>query len=163
MKHYANGFCGLALLAFGGWLVFVSGFSLLTQICLWLGVTMLLSFPCSSPQWQRLLLFARIGLALNVVLYLALVLASSVVLQRSWDDSAAALNLLAWLQWLATPVATAFNRMVLHNDWGIYLYPEYSSLCLTLTALGNIAAHVLLSMLLLGMGGWSLRRWSRSG
>lgn len=149
MKGYSNAFAGVALLVLAGWLSLQSGGMLLTLICIWIGLLMVLSVRFASPGFSRLLQFGRIGLAFDVVAYLALVLLNIQIVQRDWLGNPEAIRAMTWLQWLATPVTAGFDSLVNNHNWGIILFPEYGNLCSLLTAFGNCLVHIGLGILVL--------------
>ena len=148
MKNLVFVVVGIALVVFGGLMVPKIGFTILTAICIWLGMMVLLSLQVSSPRVTRLLTAARIGLAFNVVAYLALVGATHFAFTQSGGNEEFAFRLLVWVKWIAKPLGTGFDLLVNRYNGGIVLFPEYSNLCLALTFYGNILAHMLMGVLL---------------
>jgi hypothetical protein len=148
MKNLVLVVVGIGLAVFGGLLIPKIGFTILTAICIWLGVMVLLSLQVASPRGSRLLSAARIGLAFNVVAHLALVGATHFAFTQSGANEEFAFRLLVWVKWVAKPLGTGFDLLVNRYNWGIVLFPEYSNLCLALTFYGNILAHMLMGVLL---------------
>lgn len=157
MKRYlnTNTISGTLLILFASWMIVSQGHNLIAKICVWLGLLSLLSVKGNSPKVNRILLYIRIGLTINILAFLAMFLFSSQIVGGNRFDERQFLELWSLLQWIALPVVTLVNNLVGEQNWALLIFPEYGTLYDVATWYTNVFFHMGLTVTLL-LGGETL-------
>jgi len=143
---------GLALLVLAVALTLSVGMGLVPKISVWFGVLILLSLESSRPWLRRTLLYARLGLLLNVFSMLTLTLGKGLLISRGWYESPQAMSLFSQLQWLLNTLPTLLQNLVVNRNLGVKIFPEYQVIYFLVADYGNLLLQMLAMILLLWSG-----------
>jgi len=142
VKNIVSLLFGLALLVLAGVLTASVGLGLVPKICVWVGLLLLFSLEVRSSGWRRTLLYARLGLLLNVVSMLTLTFGKTLLISHGWYESPQTMGLFSQLQWVLNTVPTLLQNLVVRHNWGVKIFPEYEMLYI----LGGNYANLLLQV-----------------